>query len=182
MSCCQHGYPWPSLSVKWVLSVKQGGIKSIYKNLWNDATWDWTQVSWIIGEHSTHWINGPVLFIYIYIYIYIYIFKNIYIYNIYIYIWYIYIYLIYLYIYILNIYKYIYIYLYIYLYIFKIYIYKYIKYIYIYIFFFFFFKYIYIYIYIHINKTGPLIQWVECSPIIRETWVQSQVASFQRFL
>ena len=36
-------------------------------------------------------------------------------------------------------------------------------------------NYIYIYIY-----TGSLSQWVECSPMIRETWVQSQVASYQR--
>ena len=31
-----------------MLSVKQGGIKS----LWYDSTWDWTQVSRAIGEHS----------------------------------------------------------------------------------------------------------------------------------
>ena len=30
--------------------------------------------------------------------------------------------------------------------------------------------------------TSSLAQWVECSPMIRETWVQSQVASYQRFL
>ena len=22
-------------------------------------TWDWTQISWTIGEHSTHWANIP---------------------------------------------------------------------------------------------------------------------------
>ena len=27
-----------------------------------------------------------------------------------------------------------------------------------------------------------LAQWVECSPIVQETWVQSQVASYQRLL
>ena len=30
--------------------------------------------------------------------------------------------------------------------------------------------------------TGSLVQWVECSPMIREIWVQSQVASYQRLL
>ena len=25
-----------------------------------------------------------------------------------------------------------------------------------------------------------LAKWVECSPMVRETWVQSQVASYQR--
>ena len=38
-----------------------------------------------------------------------------------------------------------------------------------------FFTYIYIYI-------GSLAKWVECSPMVRETWVQSQVASYQRLL
>ena len=28
--------------------------------------------------------------------------------------------------------------------------------------------------------TGSLTKWVECSPMVRETWVQSQVDSFQR--
>ena len=35
-----------------MLSVKQGGIKYHFLSLWNDSTWDWTQVSWAIGEHS----------------------------------------------------------------------------------------------------------------------------------
>ena len=30
--------------------------------------------------------------------------------------------------------------------------------------------------------TGSLAQWVECLPMIRKTWVQSQVASYQRLL
>ena len=30
--------------------------------------------------------------------------------------------------------------------------------------------------------TGSLTKWVECSPMIWETWVQSQVASYQRLL
>ena len=28
--------------------------------------------------------------------------------------------------------------------------------------------------------TGSLTKWVECSPMVRETWIQSQVASYQR--
>ena len=35
-----------------MLSVKQGGIKYHFLSLWYDSTWDWTQVSWAIGEHS----------------------------------------------------------------------------------------------------------------------------------
>ena len=34
---------------------------------------------------------------------------------------------------------------------------------------------LYIYIY-----TAWLAQWVECSPMVRQTWVQSQVVSYQR--
>ena len=30
--------------------------------------------------------------------------------------------------------------------------------------------------------TGSLAKWVECSPIVLETWVHSQVASYQRLL
>ena len=37
-----------------LLSVKQGGIKYHFSSLWYDTTWDWTQVSRTIGEHSTH--------------------------------------------------------------------------------------------------------------------------------
>ena len=35
-----------------LLSVKQGGIKYHFLSLWYDSTWDWTQVSRAIGEHS----------------------------------------------------------------------------------------------------------------------------------
>ena len=35
-----------------MLSVKQGSIKYHFLSLWYDATWDWTQVSRAIGEHS----------------------------------------------------------------------------------------------------------------------------------
>ena len=47
--------------------------------------------------------------------------------------------------------------------------------------------YIYIYIYTHTEYqkyvlTSSLAKWVECSPIVWETWVQSQVASYQRLL
>ena len=44
-------------------SAKQGGIKYLFffffffflNSLWYDSTWDWTLVSWIIDEHSTHY-------------------------------------------------------------------------------------------------------------------------------
>ena len=36
-----------------MLSVKQGGIKYHFLSLWYDSTWDWTQVSRAIGEHSS---------------------------------------------------------------------------------------------------------------------------------
>ena len=35
-----------------MLSLKQGGIKYHFLSLWYDSTWDWTQVSRAIGEHS----------------------------------------------------------------------------------------------------------------------------------
>ena len=47
----------------------QGGIKNQFYIIWYDTTWDWTQVSRTIGEHSTYETN---VYIYIYIYIYIY--------------------------------------------------------------------------------------------------------------
>ena len=37
-----------------MLSVKQVGIKYHFLSLWYDSTWDWTQVSQTISEHSTH--------------------------------------------------------------------------------------------------------------------------------
>ena len=43
-----------------MLGVKQGGIKYQILSLWYDSTWDWTQVSRAIGEHSTTAANGPV--------------------------------------------------------------------------------------------------------------------------
>ena len=46
-----------------------------------------------------------------------------------------------------------------------------IKYVHVYIFHAFFFSFI-----------GSLSKWVECSPMVRETWVQSKVASYQTFL
>ena len=39
-----------------------------------------------------------------------------------------------------------------------------------------------IYIYIYICETGSLAKWVECSPMVRETWAQFQVASYQKLL
>ena len=47
-------YPW---SVSYMLSVKQGGIMYHFWSLWYDLTWDWTQVSQAIGEHSNHYTN-----------------------------------------------------------------------------------------------------------------------------
>ena len=35
-----------------MLSVKQGDIKYHFLSLWYESTWDWTQVSRAIGEHS----------------------------------------------------------------------------------------------------------------------------------
>ena len=44
-----------------MLSVKQGGIKYHFLSLWYDLTWDWTQVSRAIGEHSKVTIfYGPI--------------------------------------------------------------------------------------------------------------------------
>ena len=37
-----------------MLSVKQGGIKYYFLNLWYNSTKDWILVSRTIGEHSTH--------------------------------------------------------------------------------------------------------------------------------
>ena len=37
-----------------VLNAKQGGIKYHFLSLWHDLTWDWTLVSRIICENSTH--------------------------------------------------------------------------------------------------------------------------------
>ena len=32
-------------------------------SLWYDSTWDWTPVSRTLGEHSTHYSNGPVIYV-----------------------------------------------------------------------------------------------------------------------
>ena len=40
-----------------MLSVRQEGIKYHFLSLWYDSTWDWTQVSRTIGEHSNHYAN-----------------------------------------------------------------------------------------------------------------------------
>ena len=39
-----------------MLCVKQGGIKYHFLSLWYDSTWDWTQVSRDISEHSNRWV------------------------------------------------------------------------------------------------------------------------------
>ena len=45
-----------------MLSNKQSGIKYPFLSLWYDSTYDWTPVSWTIGENSIHNANGPVKF------------------------------------------------------------------------------------------------------------------------
>ena len=40
-----------------MLSVKQEGIKYHFLSLWYDSTWNWTQVSRAIGEHSNRFVN-----------------------------------------------------------------------------------------------------------------------------
>ena len=37
-----------------LLSVKQGGIRYHFLNLWYDSTWDWSKISWTIGEYHHH--------------------------------------------------------------------------------------------------------------------------------
>ena len=34
--------------------IKKSGIKYQFLSLWYDSTWNWTEVSLAIGEHSTH--------------------------------------------------------------------------------------------------------------------------------
>ena len=38
-----------------MLSAKQGSIKYHFWSFWYDSTWDWTQVSRAIGEHSKYY-------------------------------------------------------------------------------------------------------------------------------
>ena len=45
-----------------MLSVKQGGIKYHFLSLWCDSTWDWTQVSRAIGEHSNRSANVQYIY------------------------------------------------------------------------------------------------------------------------
>ena len=35
----------------------QGGIKYHFLSLWYDSTWDWTQISRAMGEHSNLYDN-----------------------------------------------------------------------------------------------------------------------------
>ena len=50
-----HSYMISSIPI--MLGVKQGGIKSHFLSLWYDSTWEWTQVSRAIGEHSNPYAN-----------------------------------------------------------------------------------------------------------------------------
>ena len=43
-----------------MLSVKQSGIKYHFLSLWYDSTWDWTPVSWAIGEQANHYANSSI--------------------------------------------------------------------------------------------------------------------------
>ena len=40
-----------------MVSVKQVGMKYHFLSFWYDSTWDGTQVSQAIGEHSNHYAN-----------------------------------------------------------------------------------------------------------------------------
>ena len=40
-----------------MLSVKQGSIKYHFLRLWYDSSWDRTQVSRAVGEHTNHYAN-----------------------------------------------------------------------------------------------------------------------------
>ena len=40
--------------------VKQGRIKYHFLSLWYDSTWDWTQVSRAICEHSNHYVMSQL--------------------------------------------------------------------------------------------------------------------------
>ena len=50
-----NSFPWiyPFNLYLIMLSVKLRGIKNHFLSLWYDWTWDWTLVSWTIGEYST---------------------------------------------------------------------------------------------------------------------------------
>ena len=44
-----------------MLSVKQSSIKYHFLSLWYDSTWDWTQLSRAIDEHSNHYANDRLI-------------------------------------------------------------------------------------------------------------------------
>ena len=58
-----YSFPWiapTTLDMYLImLSVKHRGIKYQFKSVWYDPTWDWTPVSWTIGEHYPlgQWAN-----------------------------------------------------------------------------------------------------------------------------
>ena len=74
--------PLPFDSYLIMLNTKRGSIKYHLLSLWFNSTWDWTLISRNIGEHFTHYANGPV-YIYIYIYIMIIVY-DIFMYSVYI--------------------------------------------------------------------------------------------------
>ena len=65
--CKEGSTPFPGLphftldSYLIMLSVKQGSIKYHFLSLWYDSTWDWTQISRVIGEHSNHYANVKIV-------------------------------------------------------------------------------------------------------------------------
>ena len=50
-----------------MLSVKQGGIKYHFLNVWYDSIWDWTAVSRTIGEHLKYFYLIQIIFKQIYL-------------------------------------------------------------------------------------------------------------------
>ena len=58
-----------------MLSVKQGGIKYHFLSLWYDSTWDWTQVSRAIGEHSVSLLTTRNMYVYKNIRLYFYFWR-----------------------------------------------------------------------------------------------------------
>ena len=54
-NCREEHYFFPKIAPLYpryiMLSVKQGGIKYHFLNLWYDSTWDWNLVYQAIGKH-----------------------------------------------------------------------------------------------------------------------------------
>ena len=48
-----------------MMGVKQDNINYHFLSLWYDSTWDWTQISRTIGEHSNHYTNYSKKIVYV---------------------------------------------------------------------------------------------------------------------